>query len=49
MSELLPAVKGTMKRIGRSGQRVSDVCACDASAASSALNNAKAKRCMTTS
>src|SRR5713226_864371 len=49
VSELLPAVNGTIKRIGRSGQRVSLVCACAALAASSPANNAEATRATTMS
>jgi hypothetical protein len=41
MSELLPAVNGTMSRIGRSGQRASADCAW-ASAESRLVSNARA-------
>ncbi len=46
VSELLPGVNGTMKRIGRSGQRASLVCACAALAQSNAASIVDAKRVM---
>src|SRR5262249_12177596 len=46
VSELLPAVNGTMNRIGRSGQRASADCAWATSAASRLVSNASATRVM---
>ena len=47
VSELLPGVNGTMKRIGRSGQRASADCASAAGAApahGNAASNARSRR-----
>jgi hypothetical protein len=44
MSELLPAVNGTMSRIGRSGQRASLDCACVRSVHSTPTKTASARR-----
>src|SRR5499433_3841391 len=46
VSELLPAVNGTMNRIGRSGQRASAVCAWATSAESRLVSNARTTRVM---